>query len=182
MDVNANRRSWMKLRARGGWLSRAWDLGQHLRPASASAGQLFVVGTETFDPWHLSAHLADEARLCGLPSMRPTLLRWRPPQSAPPHLAHTVAELVEAGRHKAVLVVAPNPVSPEMLERLSDARRRGASLLAVTAGQRELNELAHDAVTIPGNVGSDDLTGDDFSLATHLVTVSAGTKARSRRT
>jgi hypothetical protein len=182
MNVTENRLSWMRYRMREDWLGHAWDLGQSLRPVSDGSGQLFVVGTASYDPWHVTAHLDDEARLRGLQSLRPILLRFRPPAAAPPHLQHSIAELSDAGRGHTLLVTAPDAMNDEILQRLSDARRRGASLFAIATGDsHDLTSLAHDSVTTPDNPANggpaDD--PDPFAIATHLVAVSAGTQDES---
>lgn len=187
MNVTENRRTWMRYRLREDWLGHAWNLGQNLRPVSARSGRLFVVGTASFDPWHVTAHLDDEARLRGLPGLRPILLRFRPPAAAPPHLRHSIAELSDAGRGHTLLVTAPDAMNDEILQRLSDARRRGASLFAVATGDSlDLTSLANDSVTTPHNPANGRPTDDSdpFAIATHLVAVSAGTpdeSADSRR-
>jgi hypothetical protein len=112
--------------------------------------------------------------------LRPRLLRWRPAQTGPAHLRHSLDELRTAGPRQAVLVVAPGELGEHGLERLSDARRQGATLLAVTAGSSDLEGLSHEAVTVPRANRDDPLT-DDFGLATHVLTVSAGTVSRRRR-
>jgi hypothetical protein len=107
MNSTADRHAWVKLRTTAGWLSKAWDLGQALRPQTRSSHQLFVIGTPAYDPWHVAAHLDDEAQFAGLPALKPTLLRWNPQLGAPAHLAHPFAELRDASGAPTVLVVAP---------------------------------------------------------------------------
>ena len=145
---------------------------------------MLVVGTPTFDAWHVAAHLDDAARYSGVLSLTPTLLRWQPPLGAPPHLRHSADELEAADSRSAVLVVAPDDLHEDALERLADVRRRGAALFAVTASD-ELSALAHDGLVVPPGNASGPATpaaaGEDFSLATHLVTVSAGTTSRAPR-
>lgn len=179
MNVTENRRGWMRYRTGADWLGHAWNLGQSLRPVSRGSGQLFVIGTASHDPWHVTAHLDDEARLSGLQSLRPTLLRFRPPAAAAPHLRHSIAELSSAGRGHTLLVTAPDAMNDEILQRLSDARRRGASLFAVASGaSQELTSVAHESVTTPDNQATCGPADDDhhpFAMATHLVAVSAGT-------
>ena len=77
MDVS-NRSAWERLGAGSGWTRRAWELGQQLRPASETAGQLFVVGTPTHDAWHVAAHLDDEATFTGLAWFAPPCAGGRP--------------------------------------------------------------------------------------------------------
>jgi hypothetical protein len=178
MDVR-DRSAWTRFRAGGGWTQRVWELGQVLRPVSVSTGQLFVVGTPTHDAWHAAAHLDDAAAFCGLPQLRPALLRWQPPACAPQHLRLSVDELRRSGRGRAVLVVAPDALGEHELERLADARRSGATLLAVTTAAQggplggELAGIADQCAAVAGC--------EDMSFASHLVTVSAGTVVPDRR-
>src|SRR5690606_40526456 len=86
-----------ELLAGTGWLERTRELGLALR-ATRSPGGLLVVGTPDDEPWHVTAHLADEARYSGLPQLTPTLLRWSPPPDAPPHLRVGIERLEQAGR------------------------------------------------------------------------------------
>ena len=58
-----------------------------LRRPGAGPGSLLLVGTPDHEPWHLTAHLDEEARYAGLPDLSPTLVRWQVPDGAPPHLA-----------------------------------------------------------------------------------------------
>ncbi len=177
MDVT-DRSSWTRFRSGTGWTRRAWELGQQLRPASETAGQLYVVGTPQHDAWHVAAHLDDEARLTGLTSLRPRLLRWHPPLDAPAHLRLGVDELRAAGRGRAVLVVAPDPLAENELERLADARRAGTTLMAVTAADDDLAGLAHEFAVVDSSAPAG---LDDVGFASHVVTVSAGTAGRPRR-
>ncbi len=77
------------------WPDRARALGRAMR-TTRTPGGLLIAGTPDEEPWHLTAHLADEARLSGLSQLTPTLLRWSPDLSAPPHLRVGVDRLLEA--------------------------------------------------------------------------------------
>jgi hypothetical protein len=177
MDVS-NRSAWTRFGSGSGWTRRAWELGQQLRPASEIAGSLYVVGTPQHDAWHVAAHLDDEATFTGLTSLRPRLLRWQPPADAPAHLRLGIDELRDGGRGRAVLVVAPDPLAEDELERLADARRAGATLMAVTSVEDELAGLAHEAAVVESVAQG---AADDVGFASHVVTVSAGTAVRQRR-
>jgi hypothetical protein len=178
MDLT-DRSAWTRFRSGTGWTRRAWELGQELRPASESAGQLYVVGTPQNDAWHVAAHLDDEARFTGLTTLRPRLLRWRPPADGPAHLRLSIDELRDGGHGRAVLVVAPDPLAADELERLADARRAGATLLAVTTSGDELAGIAHESAVVDSPVSPSGL--EDVGFAGHVVTVSAGTALRPRR-
>jgi hypothetical protein len=180
MNSTADRGAWVKLRSSASWLSKAWDLGQALRPQVRTSEQLFIIGTATFDPWHIAAHLDDEARLSGLAELRPTLLRWNPPVGAPAHLSHSFAELRDASASPTVLVVAPDAMAEQELERLADARRRGASLFAVSSFDGDLADLAHESLTLSPESVDESKIAAPFEVATHLLAVSAGTSAIPR--
>jgi hypothetical protein len=172
----------MRYRTQGGWLSRAWDLGQMLRPAAARSDRLLVLGSKTFEPWHVTAHLDDQARLLGAPELRPTLLRRCPPADVPAHLRHSMDDLRDTGRRHTVLVVTPDELDAEALSRLSDARRRGALLLGVTGDEGELAALTDHLVSVTAPAATTaGLEEPAFAVATHLVAVSAGDHGSRRR-
>ncbi|MFG1695937.1 hypothetical protein [Nonomuraea sp. NPDC049309] len=156
-----------ELLAGTGWLERTRELGLALR-ATRSPGGLLVVGTPDDEPWHVTAHLADEARYSGLPQLTPTLLRWSPPPDAPPHLRVGIERLEQAGRGETLFVLSEQQAPVPLLERVNDARRTGATILAIEGGDRELAGLAHDAIEVPreGPV--------TFDGAQHLVSAAAG--------
>ena len=49
-----------------GWLDRTRSFGRALRRSARTPQGLLVVGTPADEPWHLTAHLADESRLARL--------------------------------------------------------------------------------------------------------------------
>ncbi|MEV0587912.1 hypothetical protein [Nonomuraea sp. NPDC050310] len=150
-----------------GWIERTREFGLALR-ATRSPGGLLLVGTPEEEPWHLTAHLGDEARLAELPQLAPTLVRWRPPVDAPPHLRVGLDRLEAARRGETLLVVAESAAPVPLLERVDDARRTGATILALENGDAELAGLAHDAIAVP-------LQGPvSFDGAQHLVSSAAG--------
>lgn len=159
------------------WLSRSRHFAGSLRGAGHRQGGLLIVGTPTVEPWHLTAHLADEARFAGLPELTPTLVRWKPPPGAAAHLAIGLERLENAARGETVFVVAPDAAPDELLERVSDARRDGAVVLSMDRGDAQLVDLAHEALTVP----TDDPVG--FDIVSHLVSAAAGepTSRRSSR-
>ena len=74
--------------------------------------------------------------------------------------------------------MAPDPLAEDELERLADARRAGATLMAVTTGGTS-SPASH---TSPRSSTPPDLSGlEDVGFASHVVTVSAGTALRPRR-
>lgn len=153
--------------AQTGWLERARDLGKALR-ATRSPGGLLLVGTPGDEPWHLTAHLDDEARLSGLPQLTPTLVRWSPPADAPAHLRVGLDRLERAARGETMFVLSERQAPVPLLERVNDARRTGATILAIGRGDAELSGLAHDAIAVP----RDGLV--TFDGAQHLVSAAAG--------
>jgi hypothetical protein len=169
-----------------GWLDHTRRFGRSLRTAGHDPGGLLIVGTPAEEPWHLAAHLDEEARWSGLRELAPTLVRWQPPPGAPPHLAVGLDRLEQAGRGETVFVVAPDAAPPELLERVHDAKRDGATVLALDAGDEELEDLAHETLTVPGDgprspgglllppSAGELLPAVSFDLVSHLVSVAAG--------
>ncbi|MBM7790039.1 hypothetical protein [Tenggerimyces flavus] len=95
------------------------------------------------------------------------------------------------------MIVAPSQVPGGILERFDDARRRGATLLALEAGDREVRSLAHESLTVldaepkvfdhdalwlpatdrPDRLIVPDAPGFGFETAQHLVSLAAGEQA-----
>lgn len=172
-----------ELLASTGWVERTRTFAKSLRRARAgrTPGGLLLVGTPTAEPWHLTAHLDDEARWFDIPELAPTLVRWAPPAEAPAHLAVGLSRLEQARRGETVVVIAPDDPTPPLLERVSDARHKGAVVLAVDAGDTELEDLAHDSLVVPANAEDGLVTATaaevpplSFDVVTHLVSVAAG--------
>ncbi|MFO7250976.1 MAG: hypothetical protein DIU60_009520 [Actinomycetes bacterium] len=155
------------------WVEGTRRLGRALR-ATRSPGGLLVVGTPDDDPWHLTAHLADEARLSGLDQLRPTLVRWSPPPGAPPHLSIGLERIAAARRGETLLVVAEDRAPVPLLERVDDARRTGTTIVALDGGDPELEGLAHEALAVPPSAPL------SFDAAQHLVSLAAGEEPRRR--
>ena len=130
--------------------------GRAVRSSTRSAGGLLVVGTPGFEPWHLTAHLDEESRLAGIPSLMPTLVRWSPPPDAPPHLRVGLSRLEAARRGETLFVVSSETAPVPLLERVSDARRVGATILALDTGDPELDALAHETLVVPASDGAPD--------------------------
>jgi len=183
------------LLGRTGWLERARLFGRALRTSTRSPGGLLLVGTPSYEPWHLTAHLDEEARLSGVPELAPTLVRWSPPPDAPPHLRVGLARLEAAQRGETLFVVSTDTAPVPLLERVSDARRAGATILALGAGDDgELEGLAHDSLAVPGSLAAGPAGGaglaDEaelagrmglltFDAAQHLVSAAAGERDAS---
>jgi hypothetical protein len=163
------------LLAATGWLDRAVEFARALRGSARTPGGLLLVGTPEHEPWHFAAHLDDESRLAGLPELAPTLVRWSPPARAPRHLSVGLARLAEAGRGDSLVVVSPGAAPDPLLERVSDARRSGATILALDRGEGRLVDVAHEALTVAPTAP---LT---FDAAQHLVSAAAGERAQGGR-
>ncbi|RST19320.1 hypothetical protein E2C00_08365 [Streptomyces sp. WAC05374] len=131
-------------------------------------GGLLLVGTARHEPWHLAAHLVDEAAWSGRPELAPTLVRHRVRRGDPAHLAVGLGRLEAAGRGATLLVVAPERPEGGLLERVHDARRAGATVLSLDGGDREVRALAHEALSVT--------EGDevDLDVVQHLVSAAAG--------
>jgi hypothetical protein len=165
-----------------GWVERTRSFGQALRRAPHEAGGLLLVGTPTEEPWHFAAHLDDEARWSDLPGLAPVLVRWSPPPNAPAHLAVGLQRLEQIARGETVFVVAPDAAPEQLLERVADARRIGATVFALDAGNTELEGLAHESLWVPrtGNLGgvpgasSAGIVVPEFDVVSHLVSAAAG--------
>ncbi len=156
-----------------GWVERTRSLGRALRRAPHEAGGLLVVGTPTEDPWHFAAHLDDEARWSQLPTLMPTLVRWSPPPNAPAHLSIGLERLENVHRNETVFVVAPEDPTAPLLERVADARKVGATVFAMDAGDTELQSLAHESLVVPA-AATEGLVVPEFDVVTHLVSTAAG--------
>ncbi|MEU0697696.1 hypothetical protein ABZ349_27445 [Streptomyces niveus] len=160
-------------------------------------GGLLLVGTRTYEPWHLAAHLVDEAAWSGRPELAPLLVRHRVRPADPAHLAVGLGRLAGAGRGETLLLVAPERPDGGLLERVHDARRAGATVLSLGTGDPEVVGLAHDALTIapaaleeraeeeagdPGDEEEADeadetdgaASGVDLDMVQHLVSAAAG--------
>ncbi|MET8634351.1 hypothetical protein ABZX69_13105 [Streptomyces sp. NPDC004074] len=131
-------------------------------------GGLLLVGTEEYEPWHLAAHLVDEAAWSGTPELSPTLVRHAARATDPAHLAVGPGRLSAARRGETLLVVSPAAAGAGLLERVHDARRAGATVLALNTGDRDLAAMAHESLTVPQD------TDLDLDTVQHLVSAAAG--------
>ena len=124
-----------------------------LGSAPQTPGGLLLVGTPEEEPWHFAAHLTDEAEWASRPELSPTLVRWAVPLGAPAHLGIGLERIEAVRRGETLLVVAPDAAPEGLLERVDDARRGGAHILAIDAGDDDLHGLAHEALTVPTTDG-----------------------------
>jgi hypothetical protein len=160
-----------------GWLDQTRSFARALREYSRTPQGLLIVGTPEDEPWHMTAHLADESRLAEIPELAPTLIRWSHPAGAPPHLRVGMERLEAATRRETLLVVSPDAAPAELLERVDDARRVGATILALDRGDPELGALAHEALAVPA-----DTSPLSFDAAQHLVSAAAAEQDGLRET
>jgi hypothetical protein len=152
-----------------GWIERTETFARMLR-STRSPGGLLLVGTPAEEPWHLAAHLDEESRYSGILELAPTLVRWSPPDGAPAHLRVGMDRLEAAQRGEIVFVVTPETAPVPLLERVNDARKTGATVLALNQGDPELEGLAHESLIVPEHADS----SVSFSAGQHLVSAAAG--------
>jgi hypothetical protein len=147
-----------------GWLDRTSSFARALRRSARTPNGLLVVGPEAEEPWHMTAHLADESKLAGIPELAPTLIRWQPRPGAPAHLSFGLDRLRAATREETLLVVSGQLAPAELLERVHDVRRAGATVFALDRDDPELDGLAHESLPVrPGTAPM------SFDAAQHLV-------------
>jgi hypothetical protein len=171
--VDANQVTTLRaLLAPTGWLERTRAFTQGLRKATRSQGGLLLVGTPDEEPWHLTAHLDEESRLAGIPELMPTLVRWQVPDGAPAHLRIGLERLEAARRGETLFVVSPDSAPVPLLERVSDARRIGATIFALDQGDPELDALAHETMAV--KPGRDFPAAVSFGAAQHLISSAVG--------
>ncbi|MFI6661753.1 hypothetical protein ACIBL8_40250 [Streptomyces sp. NPDC050523] len=154
------------------WLGATRRFAGALRGSVVShGGGLLLVGTEEYEPWHLAAHLVDEAAWSGTPELAPTLVRHDARPTDPAHLAVGLGRLAAARRGETLLVVSPGGPGAPLLERVHDARRAGTTVLALGPGENELTAMAHECLTVPAP------SELDLDTVQHLVSAAAGENA-----
>jgi hypothetical protein len=150
------------------WLEEADGFAAALRAAPRCEGGLLLVGEQDEEPWHMAAHLSEEARLAGLNTLSPTLVRHTPQSDAPRHLSVGLERIRAAGRSEAVLIVARRDPGEDVLEGVDDARRRGARILTLSQSAPLAGGLAHELLAVP-----DEPRAPSFDGAQHLVSAAA---------
>ncbi|GAB7107976.1 hypothetical protein JCM4814A_62900 [Streptomyces phaeofaciens JCM 4814] len=162
------------------WLGATRRFAAVLRGSVVShGGGLLLVGTAEYEPWHLAAHLVDEAAWSGTPELAPTLVRHHARPSDPAHLAVGLGRIEAARRGETLLVASPQEDAARgaaLLERVADARRAGVTVLALGPGEGDLTALSHESLTVP------DGSELDLDTVQHLVSAAAGENARPGRT
>ncbi|WP_037669207.1 hypothetical protein [Streptomyces griseus] len=155
------------------WLGATRRFAGVLRGSVVShGGGLLLVGTPAYEPWHLAAHLTDEAAWSGTPELAPTLVRHDARPSDPAHLAVGPGRIEAARRGETLLVVAPNGPAAPLLERVHDARRAGVTVLALGPHEQDLAGMAHETLSVPEGAEL------DLDTVQHLVSAAAGENAR----
>lgn len=152
-----------------GWLDRTANFARALRRSARTPNGLLIVGTADEEPWHMTAHLADESRYAGIPELAPTLVRWAPEPGAPAHLSVGLDRLRAATRAETLLVVSQQLAPAELLERVQDVRRAGATIFALDQDDPELDGLAHESLQV-----SRVTAPMSFDAAQHLVSSAVG--------
>ncbi|MFD7320953.1 hypothetical protein ACFV9D_07640 [Streptomyces sp. NPDC059875] len=151
------------------WPAAARGFAASLRSSVVPhGGGLLLVGTAGYEPWHLAAHLVDEAAWSGQPELAPTLVRHRVRPGDPAHLAVGLGRLESARRGATLLMVAPERPDAGLLERVHDARRAGATVLSLDDGDPEVHGLAHEALTVTADAEV------DLDTVQHLVSAASG--------
>ncbi len=83
-------------------------------------------------------------------------------------------------RGETLFIVAPDSAPEQLLERVADAKRIGATILSIDNGDEDLANLAHDRLIVPSQqleVPTSlemNLAAVDFETVQHLVSVAAG--------
>ncbi|UIX35122.1 hypothetical protein [Streptomyces sp. GQFP] len=140
------------------WLGATRRFAGALRGSVVSyGGGLLLAGTPEYEPWHLAAHLVDEAAWSGTPELAPTLVR-----------SDGLGRIEAARRGETLLMVAPEGVDGGLLERVLDARRSGVKVLVLGSGEGELVSLAHESLAVPEGLEL------DLDTVQHLVSAAVG--------
>ncbi|MFJ3771035.1 hypothetical protein ACIPX0_05005 [Streptomyces sp. NPDC090075] len=138
-------------------------------------GGLLLLGTPDHEPWHLAAHLVDEAAWSGTPELAPTLVRYGARPTDPAHLAVGPGRIEAARRGETLLVVAPGETEA-LLERVHTARRAGVTVLALsTATDDAVTAMAHETLVVPEGAEL------DLDTVQHLVSAATGENGPSPR-
>jgi hypothetical protein len=157
------------------WLTATRRFAGALRGSVVThGGGLLLVGTPEYEPWHLAAHLVDEAAWSGTPELAPTLVRHDARPTDPAHLAVGPGRIEAARRGETLLVVAPGDAGP-LLERVHTARRAGVTVLTLATADDALTAMAHETLTVPETAEL------DLDTVQHLVSAATGENGPSPR-
>jgi len=131
------------------WVERTRSFALTMRASTRRDHGLLLVGTPGEEPWHLAAHLDDEARFAGIPELAPVLVRHEVPDGAPAHLRVGLERIEAAQRGETLFIVAPDTAPSPLLERAWDARRKGATIMSMHVGDADLESIAHESILVP---------------------------------
>ncbi|MEW2301881.1 hypothetical protein AB0958_18235 [Streptomyces sp. NPDC006655] len=141
----------------------------------AHGGGLLLSGTPGHEPWHLAAHLVDEAAWSGTPELAPTLVRHDARPTDPAHLAVGPGR-IEAARRGETLLLVTQGETQALLERVHTARRAGVTLLTLsTTADDALTAMAHETLVVPEGAEL------DLDTVQHLVSAATGENGPSPR-
>ncbi|MER5514593.1 hypothetical protein ACGFZQ_29345 [Streptomyces sp. NPDC048254] len=159
------------------WLGATRRFAGALRGSVVThGGGLLLLGTPEYEPWHLAAHLVDEAAWSGTPELAPTLVRHGARPTDPAHLAAGLGRIEAARRGETLLVVAPGDSSEPLLDHVHTARRAGVTVLALAATADDaLTAMAHETLTVPEGAEL------DLDTVQHLVSAATGENGPSPR-
>jgi len=157
------------------WVERTDEFAGAMRAATRRSDGLVLMGTPDYEPWHLAAHLDDEATFSGAVDLRPTLVRWDTSTATAPHLQIGVERLASMRRGEPLLVVSPGLAEQSLLERVDMARRSGSRLFALSGkDDSDLGGLVHETLDLDAATSSP--VEVDLDLAQHLLSLSAATQ------
>ncbi len=94
------------LLASTGWLDRTRRFAVALRRRSRTPQGLLVVGTPADEPWHMTAHIADESELAGVPGADADARQVGAAARGAAASAVGLERLERAGRSETLLVVS----------------------------------------------------------------------------
>ena len=156
------------------WVERTDEFAGAMRAATRRSDGLVLMGTPDYEPWHLAAHLDDEATFSGAVDLRPTLVRWDTSSATAPHLRVGLERLDSMRRGEPLLVVSPGQAEQSLLERVDVARRSGSRLFALSSRDSDLGGLVHETLELDAAITSP--VEVDLDLAQHLLSLSAATQ------
>jgi hypothetical protein len=163
-----------ELLAGSDWVERTDEFAGAMRAATRRNDGLLLMGTPEYEPWHLAAHLDDEATFSGAVDLRPTLVRWDTGTATAPHLRVGLDRLASVRRGEPLLVVSPGLAGQSLLERVDVARRSGSRLFALSAKDPDLDGLVHESLEL--GTAEPSPVEVDLDLAQHLLSLSAATQ------
>jgi hypothetical protein len=155
------------------WVKTLGPLGRDARLFAGALGsrrstssELLVVGVPEFEPWHFVAHMGEQAFRYRRSDLMPTLMRWEIPSNAPPHLSVSVDAMRRSSPRQTILIINPTgDANEDLLERVTDARRKGSRIMTLHRDDAQLVELSHETLSIEPS-----RPARHFDLTQHVVT------------